>query len=240
MNHRNLMIAAIALAALSVLLLATVVAWQRNTTYPVEGRIVVLDPGHFESRADTGAVNLIGGVRLLERDVNWEVALATRRILIEQGIIVVLTRQEGEYVSRPARYRIAGESRGEVLVSIHHNGADDQRINYTSTFYTHESDIAIARRAQTQLARALGFQDGGIRPETFGMTVHSTMPAALTEAWFITHDGTATRYLAERAARASDAPGLGWPADSLVELEARALSAAITDFLQATRPPGDS
>jgi N-acetylmuramoyl-L-alanine amidase len=228
----------VAVAAVAALVLAAVAvgAVVRSQPYPVEGRVVVLDPGHFETRADTGAINLVDGVRLEERDVNWEVTLLLRSLLQEQGVIVVLTRQAGEFLDREARYEIANAARGDVLLSIHHNGVDDRRINYTTTFYTHDTDVPIARRVQDELVARLGFSDSGIRRETFGMTVHPAMPAALTEAWFITHDATARRYLAEDRARTTTVAGQGWADDSLVTQEAQALADAVVSYLRAYRP----
>lgn len=240
MKQRKRRLRALALGAgiaASLAVLALVVIWNRTHIYPIEGRTVILDPGHFETPDDTGALNFVAGVTLTERDVNWEVSLLTKRILEQQEIIVVLTRQDGEYIDRPARYRLADASGGEVLLSIHHNGADDPRINYTTSFYTHQADISIARRAQSRLVEALAFDDGDIRVETFGMTAYTSMPAALTEAWFITHDATAARYVAEHASRTSSETGLGWASDSLVVLEAHALASALIDWLESHPPP---
>jgi N-acetylmuramoyl-L-alanine amidase len=236
-NTRRNRVIVVALAAVAALVVASIITLSGDERYDVEGRMVVLDPGHFENAGDTGALNHIDGIWLEERDVNWEVTLATRLLLTERGILVTLTRQEGEFIARPERYRIANASGGEVLISIHHNGVDDHRINYTTTFYTHQADISIARRVQDQLVAMLEFPDGDIRRDTFGMTLHPSMPAALTEAWFITHDDTAARYLAENAARTSTVPGLGWREGSLVELEARALADAIIEYLGSVRPP---
>jgi N-acetylmuramoyl-L-alanine amidase len=239
-NRRPARVLIVVLAAVAVLVIVSAISFPRSPRYEISGRIVILDPGHFETPDDTGALNLIDDIWLEERDVNWEVTHATRQRLVEHGIIVIMTRQENEYISRSDRYLIANESGGEVLLSIHHNGTIDHRINYTTTFYTHESDIGIARRAQNQLVELLGFNDSGIRRETFGMTVHPSMPAALTEAWFITHDATASRYLAESAARTSYVPGVGWPDGSLVSLEAEALANAIISWLESNPPPDHS
>lgn len=237
MTRQRGRVLALALVAVLLLIAVAVVSVMRSTPYPVEGRIVVLDPGHFETPDDTGAVNTVGGVRLEERDVNWEVTLLTKARLEEAGVVVVLTRQDRQFLHRDLRYEIADRARGELLLSIHHNGVDDPRINYTVTFYSDDGDIAIARRAQQELVDQLGFPDSGIERETFGMTLNPSMPAALTEAWFITHDDTARVYLMEDRARTIREPGQGWASGSLVDLEARALTHAVLGFLRAHRPP---
>jgi N-acetylmuramoyl-L-alanine amidase len=77
------------------------------TTASLAGKIVALDPGHFETATDTGAINSRVTPTLVERDVNWEVVLATKSKLEAFGTTVVLTRQEGQYLDRPTRYAIA-------------------------------------------------------------------------------------------------------------------------------------
>ncbi len=195
------------------------------------GKIVALDPGHFETENDTGAVNDRVQPRLIERNVNWEVVLATRDKLEALGATVVLTRQEGEYLDRPSRYRIANVANAQVLVSVHHNGSIDPAVNYSATFYTQPSDKAIASPAFEHLIRQLGFNGGAVWRDAFGMTVKPKMPSTLTEAWFISHDTTAQQFQAEWAERTSQTAGEGWTVGSLVNREAQALTDAIVSFL---------
>ena len=196
------------------------------------GTIVALDPGHFETANDTGAVNDRVVPRLVERDVNWEVVLLTQAMLESLGATVILTRQDGQYLDRPTRYQIANDAGAHVLVSIHHNGNGDPSVNYTATFYTQPSDMMIAELTYQHLTMQFGLLGGGgVWYDTFGMTLRPNMPSTLTEAWFITHDVTAQQYLREASQRTSQTPGEGWGAGSLVEREAQALTEAIRAFL---------
>ena len=187
---------------------------------PLHGPGGALDPGHNESAGDTGATNTIDGVTLYEKDVNWAVVDATRLKLEALGATVALTRGQDEYVDGPTRYQRAAEAGAEVLLSVHHNGSADPLVNYTVTYYTQKSDQRIATLAQRCLVDQLRFPDNGTRRDGFGMTVKPKMPSALTEAWFVTNDALAARYLAD--------PG------SLVGPESTALATAARTYLTTT------
>ena len=217
------------LLALSAGLLGTTAA---ANDQPLAGKIVALDPGHFETESDTGAVNDRVQPRLVERDVNWEVVLVTRAKLEALGATVVLTRQNGEYLDRPSRYKIANDAKAQVLISVHHNGSTDPNVNYTATFYTQPGDRAIASLTYEHLITQLGFNTGGgVWRDAFGMTVKPKMPSTLTEAWFITHDLTAQQYWSEWNNRTDQTAGMGWAIGSLVDREAQAIADAVTSFL---------
>ena len=208
------------LAVLLALSTALSVLPASATHGPLHGRVAALDPGHNERATDTGAINTINGTTLEERDVNWTVVAATKSKLEALGASVVRTRGQDEYVDRPTRYQRAAAGGAEVLVSVHHNGSADPTVNDTITYYTQRSDQRIASLAQGCLVTELGFPDNGIRRDGFGMTVKPKMPSALTEAWFVTNDTLATRYLAN--------PG------SLIEPEAAALTNVISRYLTTT------
>ncbi len=188
---------------------------------PLAGKVVALDAGHHEGPTETGATNIVcsptGCTTLEERWVNWEVVLATKVKLEALGATVALTHTMDEYVDRPTRYQRAAAAGAQVLVSVHHNGSADPAVNYTITYYTQQSDQRIASLAQQHLVARLGFTDRGIRRDGFGMTVKPKMPSALTEAWFLTNDTLAARYVSDPA--------------SLVEPEAQALADAIAEYL---------
>lgn len=214
------------LVALGVALVAAALALPASADGPLQGRIVALDPGHGETATEMGTSNTINGVTVYERDVNWTVVVATRAKLEALGATVVLTRDQYEYVDRPTRYQRANDAGAEVLLSVHHNGSSDPTINYTITYYTQKSDQKIATLAQQNLVQYLGFSDHGTRRDGFGMTVRPRMPSALTEAWFLTNDALAERYLYEQSQ--------GHPSGSLVDLEASGAAEAVLEYLTAS------
>lgn len=88
---------------------------------PLMGATVVLDPGH--GGEEPGAVGP-GGTR--EKDVNFAIALETKRQLEATGATVVLTRTGDYRITLASRTAIAKALDPELFVSIHHNAEPDE------------------------------------------------------------------------------------------------------------------
>jgi N-acetylmuramoyl-L-alanine amidase len=80
---------------------------------------VVLDPGH--GGKDTGAVGP-GGLK--EKDVTLDVAHRVAAVLAQQGIRVVLTRDDDRFVSLEERTARANAFAADLFVSVHCNASE--------------------------------------------------------------------------------------------------------------------
>ncbi len=105
---------------------------------------VMLDPGHVGQR-DRGGNWKRGPTGLREAVVNLRVAQYLREFLLAAGADVRMTRDEDRSLDLPdredlrARAELANDWPADLLLSIHHNGVDNPKPNYTSLFY-HSSD----------------------------------------------------------------------------------------------------
>ena len=111
---------------------------------PLSGRVVVLDPGHNGGNlthtdligrqvwagtiwkdCDTVGAETPGGYT--EPAHNWDVALRVRRILLDEGATVVLTRRSDDGVGPciTQRARIGNAAHADAAVSIHADGSTD-------------------------------------------------------------------------------------------------------------------
>ncbi|MDR7460198.1 MAG: N-acetylmuramoyl-L-alanine amidase family protein [Armatimonadota bacterium] len=160
------------------------------TDGPVRGHVVVVDPGH--GGRDPGA---IGPTGLVEKEVNLDIALRLRRLLVGDGIRVVMTRETDATVELPDRVRIARERGGTVFVSIHANaharGGPIQ--SGTETYFLNAHSQALAQLVQDELVRALGLPNRGVKTANFYVLRESTMPAILVEVAFISHPAEEAR-----------------------------------------------
>jgi N-acetylmuramoyl-L-alanine amidase len=167
------------------------------TDGPVRGHVVVVDPGH--GGRDPGA---IGPTGLTEKEVNLDIALRLRRLLVADGIRVVMTREADATVELPDRVRIARERGGTVFVSIHANaharGGPVQ--SGTETYFLNAHSQALAQLVQDELVRALGLPNRGVKTANFYVLRESTIPAILVEVAFISHPAEEAR-LREEAFR---------------------------------------
>ncbi|HCV35847.1 MAG TPA: hypothetical protein DF783_02900 [Acidimicrobiaceae bacterium] len=93
---------------------------------------VVIDPGH--GGPETGSV---ASNRLIERDLNLDVALLVEKELLDLDYSVVLTRRTDLHMPIRQRAAIASALAPRVFISVHHNGGAVRASDEpgTETFY---------------------------------------------------------------------------------------------------------
>ena len=165
----------------------------------LKGFKICLDPGHGGQahvpdykRGPTG---------LREAEINLQVALYLREILQKVGVTVIMTRVDDSYVSLPMRSQIANENGADFFISLHHNGIDNPKVNYTSTWYHGDADdsrqsLDLARYIQQGVSDALRlpsspasglYSDKLVTASGFGVLRMTECPAVLCEASFLSN-----------------------------------------------------
>ncbi|MCY3553171.1 MAG: N-acetylmuramoyl-L-alanine amidase [Candidatus Poribacteria bacterium] len=160
---------------------------------------ICLDPGHGGQGHVPNYKRGPTGVR--EAEVNLRVALYLRELLQEIGANVIMTRVDDSYVSLAMRSQIANESGADFFISLHHNGIDNPKTNYTSTWYHGDADdsrqsLDLARYIQLGVSDALElptspaaglYSDKLITASGFGVLRMTECPAVLCEASFLSN-----------------------------------------------------
>ncbi len=165
------------------------------TDYPDPGTIpegqivIVLDPGHGGS--DPGAVG-IGGLN--ETHIVNPMSHRIRDLLEEQGVRVILTREDNRTVDLQPRVELANRLDANLFVSIHANAISMSRpdVNGIETYYFQSGD-QLARTIHGHLLEATGGPDRGVRTARFYVLRHTRMPAVLLELGFVTGNQDARR-----------------------------------------------
>ncbi|MBI4493516.1 MAG: N-acetylmuramoyl-L-alanine amidase [Chloroflexi bacterium] len=138
--------------------------------------LIAIDPGHG-GRYIGAVLRGPGGVALLEKEVNLDVALRLAELLEQAGLQAVLTRDHdaevaavGEDVNEDgrvsedddlqARVDVANQAGAALCFSIHHNGAESSAVRGTATFYCQHHPRGaeaqeLAQRLQVQFLEAL-------------------------------------------------------------------------------------
>ncbi|MEK7690059.1 MAG: N-acetylmuramoyl-L-alanine amidase [Bdellovibrionota bacterium] len=80
---------------------------------------VVIDPGH--GGTDLGAVQIIDGYRVAEKDITLAIARKLVHLLRQRGIDGVLTRKEDEDIPLPERTAFANRIGADLFISLHMN-----------------------------------------------------------------------------------------------------------------------
>ncbi len=151
---------------------------------PLEGRTIVVDPGHGGN--DPGAVGP-GGT--LEKDIALDVSRRLASVLEDQGATVVLTR-EGDY--NPCLHDRAAAARqygADLIMSVHFNGVWNREIKGTETYYTHNhpASARLASTVHAVLLEDLGRLDRGVRRREFVLVREPRVPAVLVEPLYLTN-----------------------------------------------------
>jgi N-acetylmuramoyl-L-alanine amidase len=183
-------------------------------TENLEGRIVVLDPGH--GGQDPGTVG-VGSTTEAENvlAIAWEL----KALLEKYGAEVIMTRQTDTSPSAgtqfygqkngqlAARTAAANRSRGEIFISLHNDWHDDSSVRGTSVHYYKAQDLALAEALQGALVAHTKARDLGIKRSNFYVLRNTNMPAALVEIGFLSNPEEA-RLLARPSYRREAALGL--------------------------------
>ncbi|MCY3721506.1 MAG: N-acetylmuramoyl-L-alanine amidase [Candidatus Poribacteria bacterium] len=168
-------------------------------TRHLKGFKICLDPGHGGQAHVPDYKRGPTGVR--EAEANLRVALHLHEMLQKVGATVIMTRVDDSYVSLSRRSEIANENGADFFISLHHNGIDNPKVNYTSTWYHGDADdsrqsLDLARYVQQGVSDALQlptspasglYSDKLITTSGFGVLRLTECPAVLCEASFLSN-----------------------------------------------------
>ncbi len=174
--------------------------------------LVAIDPGH--GGADTGAIGTLpagtqtglppridpdGQTRIYEKDVTLDIAARVDAYLRARGYPTVMTRTQDlaggdvPYTTAAADLRarvdIANNAGARMFVSIHENSLS-ATASGTETYHFYYSSPgarALAVLVHTQVLRALGLPDRGVKTAGFYVLKNTRMPAILVEGAFLSN-----------------------------------------------------
>ena len=164
---------------------------------PLEGKVIVLDPGHGGKWR--GAIGKNG---FAEAEINLGVALYLFGFLKESGAEVILTRTtdrevaQGENVELrddlQARCDIANQAKADLFISIHHNSdwgnpqRDEIQVYYQIADPGPSFDLAI--ETGVALFESIGPRDTDICPGNYYVLRNTHTTAILGEAAFLSRE----------------------------------------------------
>ncbi|SHK34401.1 N-acetylmuramoyl-L-alanine amidase [Selenomonas ruminantium] len=163
----------------------------------LKGRKIVLDPGHGGS--DSGA---IGPTGVMEKSVTLRVANEVRRLLIQEGAAVYMTREADIEVSPKraaasdieelqARCDVANKVKADIFVSIHMDSFTNKAAKGTTGYYYalgNKRSRVLADKIRSGIIDQIGTQNRGTQSCNFYVVKHTDMPATLVEVAFISNE----------------------------------------------------
>lgn len=155
--------------------------------------ILVLDPGH--GGRDPGAV----GRRVREKDINLQVCLLLRDLLIRAGVRVIMTRDKDIWPSGAGttgqdlayRAKIANDANADLFVSWHYDSAEDPRAHGCAVWIHPTQKNKDAHHKASKLAYSISTcadqKNRGVYFGDFQVLQDTAMDALLVEGGFLTN-----------------------------------------------------
>jgi N-acetylmuramoyl-L-alanine amidase len=178
---------------IAITLLSGICLWQPvlAASKALEGKVLVLDPGHAVKNDSGKIINpgAQGRGSIMERDVALQVAETIAPLLEAQGAKVYMTRTK----DNPWRYGYSNQAdnrgrailanlvRADAYIRIHCDWNRDKRFKGFTTFFYRWKSRTLAEAIHESLAKALpGHRDNGIKRRSF-VSASAHMPAVLVE-----------------------------------------------------------
>ncbi len=146
---------------------------------------IVVDAGHGDH--DPGASN----GKLLEKDINLDVALYLEKKLKSAGANVVMTRRDDSFLELRERSNIANNLNADAFISVHTNSATEAAHGIETYWYDKYSSAeskALAESILKRLIEVTEARDRGVKNQSFSVIRESKMASVLVEVGFLTNN----------------------------------------------------
>ena len=175
---------------------------EKKVTRRGEGKTVVLDPGHGGN--DPGKV---GANSVKEKDVNLQIAMKTKKLLENEGVRVIMTRDKDQDLAgdsdhnrkvqdMKARVKLINDAMPALTVSIHQNSYQDPAVKGAQVFYYSHSKEA-ERAAEILKQALLTVEESGTREkkaaDSYYLLKKTEVPVVIVECGFLSNPEEAKR-----------------------------------------------
>ena len=156
-----------------------------DTEFPEQEKYtVVLDAGH--GGEDGGTVEQTA----TEKEINLAVVLKMRELLENQGICVVLTREQDIFIKLEERVRVANGEKADLFVSIHCNYYEKDSLIYGLECYYckgAEDGKYYAERILDTIEKSEEIVSRNAKPSGYYILKNTTVPAVLVETGYLSN-----------------------------------------------------
>ena len=130
-----------------------------------------------------------------EKHITLQVARKVAALLAQQGINVVMTRQDDRFIELEERAEIANRRDTDLFVSIHADSAPDRSISGFTLYVARDAsrDAYEAARAVSTTMASTGSDTRGIREADYKVLVQTSCPAILIESGYLSNPLDARR-----------------------------------------------
>lgn len=171
------------------------------TAGKADEKVIVIDSGHGGS--DPGK---IGINQALEKDINLQIAQKVQKLLEEQGIKVVMTREgeeslrESKVEDLKARVEVINQTKPSLVVSIHQNSYPEESVHGAQIFYyTHSKEGEAAAKILQETLREIEPENHrqAKANDTYYILKKTEVPVVIVECGFLSNQKEAERLCSE-------------------------------------------
>lgn len=145
---------------------------------------VVVDAGHGGNDGGTYSGKII------EKDITLAVAKKMQKLLEEQEINVIMTRETDEYMELEERTKISNENDTDLFVSVHCNYYEGgSEVKGIECYYAEDDEISeeVAWTIMKCIDGISGLRNRGAKEEDYFVTEFNDAPAVLVEMGFLSN-----------------------------------------------------
>ena len=153
-----------------------------ETSGGLEGKTIVLDPGHGGRDGGTTGVN---GTH--EKNLTLKTAQLVADKLRSAGAEVILTRRNDEFISLPSRVSLSHYYMADAFVSLHFDSIYDSSITGHTTYYNGAQQKDLAESVHSALSGRMPNADRGVRNGDYHVIRENMRPAVLVELGFLSN-----------------------------------------------------
>jgi N-acetylmuramoyl-L-alanine amidase len=143
---------------------------------------IVIDAGH--GGFDRGG---IPGQRVMEKNMNLDVALRVKPILEKAGYRVIMTRSTDVFVPLGTRVAIANSYPNAIFLCIHFNSASRSGASGIETYFYSTESAPLAASIHSAVVGGAPSGNRGVRRRGYFVLRRTTIPAVLVECGFLTN-----------------------------------------------------
>lgn len=145
---------------------------------------VVVDAGHGGNDGGTYSGKII------EKDITLAVAKKMQKLLEEQDINVIMTRETDEYMDLEERTQVSNENDADLFISVHCNYYEGgSEVKGIECYYAEDDEISkeVAEVIMKNIDEISGLRNRGAKEEDYFVTEFNDAPAVLVEMGFLSN-----------------------------------------------------
>lgn len=155
----------------------------QNNQGPLEGKTIVLDPGH--GGKDDGTTGIDG---IHEKSLTLSTAKAVEQELENAGANVIMTRTGDTYIPLQQRADDSNQNHADAFISFHYNWSYDPSVNgLTDFYYQTTKDSPLALDILKEVASTTGLKNDGTSFDSLEVIRNNTQPSTLIELGFLSN-----------------------------------------------------